>query len=91
MDVSHQPSREELEKLVRGDAPVRTGPGGKCLMDRRSFLLLGGAATTVVMVGMPGAEARSPAVVAETCKRCCQERSSRPQTQNNVPGFYCAR
>ena len=49
-----------------------TGPGGAeeaggtpCLMTRRSFLLLGGLTTTMVMVGIPGlAEAETPAVVA---------------------------
>lgn len=36
-----------------------------CLMNRRSFLLTGGIAATVVMVGIPGlAEAQTPAVVA---------------------------
>ncbi len=36
-----------------------------CLMNRRSFLLTSGIATTVVMVGIPGlAEAETPAVVA---------------------------
>lgn len=36
-----------------------------CLMNRRSFLLTGGIATAVVMVGIPGlAEAQTPAVVA---------------------------
>lgn len=37
----------------------------QCLMNRRQFLLTGGLATTVVMVGIPGlAEAQTPAVVA---------------------------
>jgi arsenite oxidase small subunit len=36
-----------------------------CLMNRRSFLLTGGIATAVVMVGIPGLpEAQTPAVVA---------------------------
>lgn len=36
-----------------------------CLMDRRAFLLSGGIATAVVMVGIPGlAESQTPAVVA---------------------------
>ena len=36
-----------------------------CLMNRRSFLLTGGIATTVIMVGIPGLpEAQTPAVVA---------------------------
>lgn len=36
-----------------------------CLMNRRSFLLTGGIATAVVMVGIPGlAQGQSPAVVA---------------------------
>ena len=37
----------------------------QCLMNRRSFLLTGGIATAVVMVGIPGlAQAETPAVVA---------------------------
>lgn len=37
----------------------------KCLMNRRQFLLTGGIATTVVMVGIPGlAQAQTPAAVA---------------------------
>ncbi len=37
----------------------------QCLMNRRQFLLTGGLATTVVMVGIPGlAESQTPAVVA---------------------------
>jgi len=37
----------------------------RCLMNRRSFLLTGGIATTVVMVGVPGLpEAQTPAVIA---------------------------
>jgi arsenite oxidase small subunit len=36
-----------------------------CLINRRSFLLTGGIATTVVMVGIPGLpEAQTPAVIA---------------------------
>ncbi|NIA69924.1 arsenate reductase (azurin) small subunit [Pelagibius litoralis] len=36
-----------------------------CLMNRRSFLLTGGIATTVMMIGIPGlAAAQTPAVVA---------------------------
>ncbi len=36
-----------------------------CLINRRSFLLTGGIATTVIMVGIPGLpEAQTPAVVA---------------------------
>ena len=36
-----------------------------CLMNRRSFLLSSGIATTVVMVGIPGApQAQTPAVIA---------------------------
>ncbi|NNE88065.1 MAG: arsenate reductase (azurin) small subunit [Silicimonas sp.] len=37
----------------------------KCLMNRRQFLLTGGIATTVVMVGIPGMpEAQTPAAVS---------------------------
>lgn len=37
----------------------------RCLMNRRQFLLTGGIATTVVMVGIPGlAEAQTPAAVS---------------------------
>ena len=55
-----------------------TGPGGTaeqtdgtpCLMTRRSFLLLGGMTTAVVMVGVPGlAQAETPAVVATYPKK----------------------
>jgi arsenite oxidase small subunit len=36
-----------------------------CLVNRRNFLLTGGIATTVIMVGIPGlSEAQTPAVVA---------------------------
>lgn len=51
-----------------GDAG-ETG-GTPCLMTRRSFLLLGGLTTAVVMVGIPGlAEAETPAVVATYPKK----------------------
>ena len=47
-----------------GAAAGETG-GTPCLMTRRSFLLLGGLTTAMVMVGIPGlAEAETPAVVA---------------------------
>ena len=37
----------------------------KCLMNRRQFLLTGGIATTVVMVGIPGMpEAQTPAAIS---------------------------
>lgn len=37
----------------------------RCLMNRRQFLLTGGIATTVVMVGIPGmSEAQTPAAVS---------------------------
>lgn len=37
----------------------------RCLMNRRQFLLTGGIATTVVMVGIPGlAEAQTPAAIS---------------------------
>ena len=51
---------------VNGPGGTAEGASGTpCLMTRRSFLLLGGLTTTMVMVGIPGlAEAETPAVVA---------------------------
>lgn len=48
-----------------------------CLMNRRSFLLSSGIATTVVMVGIPGmAESHTPAVVATYPKKFITKLSS---------------
>ena len=55
-----------IAAAVNGPAAAAGETGGTpCLMTRRSFLLLGGLTTAVVMVGIPGlAEAETPAVVA---------------------------
>ncbi len=51
--------------------------GTPCLMTRRSFLLLGGLTTAVVMVGVPGlAQAETPAVVATYPKKLIAKFSS---------------
>jgi arsenite oxidase small subunit len=48
-----------------------------CLMNRRAFLLTGGIATTVVMIGIPGlAEAETPAVVASYPRKFITKLSS---------------
>jgi arsenite oxidase small subunit len=48
-----------------------------CLMNRRAFLLSGGIATTVVMIGIPGlAEAETPAVVASYPRKFITKLSS---------------
>ncbi|MEO1248409.1 MAG: arsenate reductase (azurin) small subunit [Pseudomonadota bacterium] len=64
IDTGIEPER--LKALVRGETDPAKDPGLKsCLTTRRQFLLLGGLATTVVMVGVPGlAEAQTPAVVS---------------------------
>ena len=50
---------------VINDKESDDGNSIPCLMSRRQFLLSGGLATAVVMVGVPGlAEAQTPAVVA---------------------------
>ena len=50
---------------VTGPGAAEGTGGTPCLMTRRSFLLLGGLTTAVVMVGVPGlAQAETPAVVA---------------------------
>ncbi|NSX55652.1 arsenate reductase (azurin) small subunit [Parasulfitobacter algicola] len=52
--------KDDLVKLINGGKPARG-----CLMTRRSFLLTGGIATSVVMIGMPGmVDAQQPAVVS---------------------------
>ena len=66
MTIDPRITREKLKKLVNGEnegaATAETHP---CLLNRRSFLLMGGIATAVVMVGIPGlSEAQTPAVVA---------------------------
>ena len=55
-----------IAAAVNGSGTAAGEAGGTpCLMTRRSFLLLGGLTTAVVMVGIPGlAEAETPAVVA---------------------------
>lgn len=62
--------------MSNADAKIRAAINGEndeakkagtrpCLMNRRQFLLTGGIATTVVMVGIPGTpEAQTPAAVA---------------------------
>jgi len=66
MTITADIGPERLKQLVRGEDEPNSGSGGKtCLTSRRQFLLLGGIATTVVMVGIPGlADAQTPAVVA---------------------------
>ena len=52
------------------DGTAEETGGTPCLMTRRSFLLLGGLTTAVVMVGVPGlAQAETPAVVATYPKK----------------------
>ena len=59
-----------------GGGPEETG-GTPCLMTRRSFLLLGGLTTAVVMVGVPGlAQAETPAVVSTYPKKFIAKLSS---------------
>ena len=59
-----------------GGAAEETG-GTPCLMTRRSFLLLGGLTTAVVMVGVPGlAQAETPAVVSTYPKKFIARLSS---------------
>ena len=59
-----------------GAAAEETG-GTPCLMTRRSFLLLGGLTTAVVMVGVPClAQAETPAVVATYPKKLIARLSS---------------
>ena len=55
-----------LQKLVIGENGEAAAAGtSPCLMNRRGFLLTGGIAAAVVMVGIPGlSEAQTPAVVA---------------------------
>ncbi len=57
---------EILEKIENGEnVDATSSVRSTCLMNRRSFLLMGGIATTMVMVGIPGlAESQTPAVVA---------------------------
>lgn len=56
----------KIEAAVNGAQGEALAAGATpCLMNRRSFLLTSGIATTVVMVGIPGlAQAQTPAVVA---------------------------
>ncbi|MEM9474603.1 MAG: arsenate reductase (azurin) small subunit [Pseudomonadota bacterium] len=56
----------KIEAAINGanDEAKKAGTR-KCLIDRRQFLLTGGIATTVVMVGVPGMpEAQTPAAVS---------------------------
>ena len=64
IDSRIDPAR--LKELVNGENGEAAAAGTRpCLMSRRSFLLSGGIATAVVMIGIPGlAEAQTSAVVA---------------------------
>ncbi len=66
MNIESQIPQGSLKKLLTEEADQATRAGAKsCVMTRRNFLLTGGIATTMVMVGIPGlAEAQTPAVVA---------------------------
>lgn len=66
MNNDSQITRGTLKKLLANETSQTMQAGANsCLMNRRSFLLMGGIATTMIMVGIPGlAEAQTPAVVA---------------------------
>lgn len=56
----------EIVRAINGENDEAKKAGTRsCLMNRRQFLLTGGIATTVVMVGIPGMpEAQTPAAVS---------------------------
>ncbi len=69
---------EILQKLVNGENGEAAAAGtSPCLMNRRGFLLTGGIAAAVVMVGIPGlSEAQTPAVVATYPRKLITKLSS---------------
>lgn len=66
MTIDPPATREKPDELAIGvDEDAAAAGALPCLMNRRSFLLMGAIATAVVMVGVPGlSQAQTPAVVA---------------------------
>lgn len=66
MNIDSRIDPEILQQLVNGENGEAAAAGSSsCLINRRGFLLMGGIAAAVVMVGIPGlSEAQTPAVVA---------------------------
>jgi len=81
MNIDSQIGRGKLKKLLGDETDQAMAAGAKsCVMTRRNFLLTGGIATTMVMVGVPGlAEARTPAVVATYPRKFLTKLSSLKQ------------
>jgi len=76
MTTDLQIDRDQLAKQLNGGKDQPEG-ARSCLMNRRNFLLLGGATTAVIMVGVPGlAEAQTPAVVASYPRKLITKLSS---------------
>lgn len=78
MKIENPIEPKELDKLVNGEnSKLAAADTRACLVSRRSFLLTGGIAATVIMVGIPGlAQAQTPAVVASYPRKFITKLSS---------------